>query len=292
MITRDVLTGFLTIVKMGSIKKAADALFITQPSLSRKIRSLEEELGYPLFRRHKGVRTIEMTKEGIAFLSLAEQWHVMWEKARKAVDEPLVQPLRVAAMGSLNYDFLISCYFDFLDANPQTGIELSNQHPLDAYPLVESGAMDLAFVAQPLFSKTVKVFPLFKEPFVLISNGNYPETVQPDTLDPRDEVRFTWTAECEAWRSYWFGDKTSRVLMNDIKLLASFLERGGWALVPRSAAEGIKREKKLMEHTLLDPPPDRQIYYILKQDMIENPQIKSFLHIVDIHRRRWNIDVP
>ena len=80
--------------------------------------------------------------------------------------------------------------------------------------------------------------------------------------------------------------------MNDIKLLASFLERGGWALVPRSAAEGIKREKKLMEHTLLDPPPDRQIYYILKQDMIENPQIKSFLHIVDIHRRRWNIDVP
>ena len=45
------MEAFLSILRNGSITAAADALFITQPALSRKLKSLEQELGVRLFER-------------------------------------------------------------------------------------------------------------------------------------------------------------------------------------------------------------------------------------------------
>ena len=43
------IEAFLAVVRLGSITAAAQAIFITQPALSRRLQTLEEELGYPLF---------------------------------------------------------------------------------------------------------------------------------------------------------------------------------------------------------------------------------------------------
>ena len=55
---------FLAVVRWGSISAAAEAMFITQPAVSRHIRELERELGCPLVRRSKGRRHIELTEQG------------------------------------------------------------------------------------------------------------------------------------------------------------------------------------------------------------------------------------
>ena len=65
------IEAFLTIVRTGSISAAAEVLYVTQPALSRRIRALEQELGYQLFIRKKGLRNVGLTAEGKAFLSLA-----------------------------------------------------------------------------------------------------------------------------------------------------------------------------------------------------------------------------
>ena len=49
------IEAFLSIVQHGSFSAAAEKLYITQPALGRRIRALEEELGYALFIRNKGV---------------------------------------------------------------------------------------------------------------------------------------------------------------------------------------------------------------------------------------------
>ena len=50
------IEAFLKITETGSFSAAAEALYVTQPALWRRIRAMEEELGYPLFVRGKGLR--------------------------------------------------------------------------------------------------------------------------------------------------------------------------------------------------------------------------------------------
>ena len=52
------IEAFLTIVRNGSISAAVEVLYVTQPALSRRIRALEQELGYQLFIRKKGLRNV------------------------------------------------------------------------------------------------------------------------------------------------------------------------------------------------------------------------------------------
>lgn len=53
------LNDFLTVASVGNITKAAEVLHITQPTLSRQLKELEEELGVVLFTR--GKRNIILT---------------------------------------------------------------------------------------------------------------------------------------------------------------------------------------------------------------------------------------
>ena len=56
---------FLTIVHTKSISKTADALFLSQPTISHRLKALEKELNFPLIVRSKGFKQIELTKRVI-----------------------------------------------------------------------------------------------------------------------------------------------------------------------------------------------------------------------------------
>ena len=56
------IEAFLKITETGSFSAAAEALYVTQPALGRRIRAMEEELGYPLFVREKYYKHIRMDR--------------------------------------------------------------------------------------------------------------------------------------------------------------------------------------------------------------------------------------
>lgn len=66
-----VLRYFLAVAQEGSVTRAARALHLTQPTLSRQIRELEEELGQTLFSR--GGRKLSLTREGLLLRQRAEE---------------------------------------------------------------------------------------------------------------------------------------------------------------------------------------------------------------------------
>lgn len=66
-----VLRYFLAVEQEGSVTRAARALHLTQPTLSRQIRELEEELGQTLFSR--GGRELSLTREGLLLRQRAEE---------------------------------------------------------------------------------------------------------------------------------------------------------------------------------------------------------------------------
>ncbi len=60
-----VLRYFITIAEEGSISKAAEKLMITQPTLSRQLKDLEQELGEPLFIREH-IKSLNKENQGIS----------------------------------------------------------------------------------------------------------------------------------------------------------------------------------------------------------------------------------
>ena len=68
------LRHFLAVARERTISGAADSLYLTQPTLSRQMMELEEELGKKLFiRGNRGNRKITLTEEGVFLRKRAEE---------------------------------------------------------------------------------------------------------------------------------------------------------------------------------------------------------------------------
>ena len=80
-----ILRYFLTVVREENITKAAEVLHITQPTLSRQIAQMEEEMGVRLFDR--GTRKISLTNEGMLLRRRAEEILELVDKTEKELTE-------------------------------------------------------------------------------------------------------------------------------------------------------------------------------------------------------------
>jgi len=93
-----ILRYFLTVVREESITKAADVLHITQPTLSRQLAQMEEEVGVKLFNR--GTRKIKLTNEGILLRRRAEEILQLVDKTEKELIEQEEQVEGKISIGS------------------------------------------------------------------------------------------------------------------------------------------------------------------------------------------------
>ena len=80
-----VLQYFLTVAREQNITKAAEALHITQPTLSRQLMQMEKELGKQLLVR--GTHRIELTSEGMLLRRRAEELLDLANKTEKEIRE-------------------------------------------------------------------------------------------------------------------------------------------------------------------------------------------------------------
>ena len=157
------IEAFLNIVQHGSFSAAAEKLYVTQPALGRRIRALEEELGYTLFVRNKGVRHVELTKQGQAFIGLAHRWQALWNETQEAALLSNEKSLYVASVGSLAAFLLPTVFQTFMREHPECCLHMTTLHSADAYSYVSSQAADLAFITDPMYSSQVKTTILFRE---------------------------------------------------------------------------------------------------------------------------------
>lgn len=96
-----VLRCFLTVAQEENITKAANALHITQPALSRQIAQMEEEMGVRLFER--STRRLTLTNEGLLLRRRAEEILELVDKTQKelAVQEELIEGTVCIGCGDL-----------------------------------------------------------------------------------------------------------------------------------------------------------------------------------------------
>ena len=268
------IEAFLTIVRTGSISAAAEVLYVTQPALSRRVRALEQELGYQLFIRKKGLRNIELTAEGKTFISLAERWKTVWNESRALKDMDRSGVFHIGSVGSVGTYLMPMVLERFMEKNPDCSLNFHQCHSFEGYKYVEDGSLDLALVSDDMFSQDVLTVPAFKGKMVLAVSGlledspRQPERMlSPSCLDPEKEIRLPWNPEYDTWHDYWFGlGVRPRVMLDQMSLMEYFLrEKGCWVIAPEYIARMLKERGGEDICGLQDGPVESVIYYLVKK---------------------------
>ncbi|MGF0033946.1 LysR family transcriptional regulator [Bariatricus sp. SGI.154] len=279
--TRLEIEAFLMTIQCGSISAASEKLYVTQPALSRRLRALEEELGYPLLIRNKGIRSITLTEEGQAFVAVAEKLKHIYREA-EAISNLKQNPiLNLASIGSVSTYVLPNVLRQIISDETQYNLCFHQYHSFESYGYVESGLVDIALISDDMYSKNVSTIPAFQEPFVLVggSSWDHVSRIHPSELDPRQEIRLPWNPEFDNWHEKWF-DVTiyPKVQLDQMSLLEEFLTGDHYAIVPLLVARKLKGGN--LNICELDSGPEDEIIYYLTCGTKKKEMIEHFLHLL------------
>lgn len=142
-----VLQYFLAVAREQSISGAAEALHLSQPTLSRQLRELEEELGKPLFIR--GNRRVTLTEEGMLLRERAEQITELVKKAEDEItlsDGQLAGGVSVGAGETMGVRFLIQAAKELRGRYPQVYFTMISGDKTSVLEGLERGLIDFGLV--------------------------------------------------------------------------------------------------------------------------------------------------
>lgn len=146
------LKYFWTIAEEGTISKAAETLHITQPTLSRQLRELENELGTSLFIR--GRRKLQLTDAGLflktraeEILQLTQQTSLEFENRRKQLFSGHVT---IGCVEADNSDTLALILENFVQDYPQVTFTIYSGTSDDITTRLDKGLLDVAVLLKPI----------------------------------------------------------------------------------------------------------------------------------------------
>lgn len=148
--------------------RAAEACFVSQPTLSVAIRKLEDELGVTLFERGGGEVSVTSIGERIVQQAqrVLEEASLVKEIARQG-QNPLVGPLRVGIIYTISPYLLPRLVPELMQRAPDMPLLLQENYTVKLLELLRQGEIDCMIAALPLPDSGLMVHPLYDEPFVV-----------------------------------------------------------------------------------------------------------------------------
>ena len=141
------LEYFLAIAREGSFLKAAEKLHITQPTLSRQIKEIEDEIGKPLFIR--GNRHVTLTDEGLFLKHRATEILSLYQKTASELmsqDYELTGELSIGAGESYGFSIIGKALKQFKVLHPKVKINIYSGDYDDLLYQLEHGLIDFALL--------------------------------------------------------------------------------------------------------------------------------------------------
>lgn len=136
---------FLAVVTTGSFSAAADALYITQSSVSKQIIALEKELGFPLFDRSK--RKIILTQAGETFLNHARKLNTDYQTMLAELSKFKTTPnFSIIAIPVIAQYGITTHLAQFKSAHPKLNFTLDEREAAATLPALNNHQYDLAFI--------------------------------------------------------------------------------------------------------------------------------------------------
>lgn len=203
------LQAFEQIILQGNFSKAARKLDISQPSISLRIKALEQELGGALFAR--GGSRLQLTELGKSFSPYARQaLHAMTSALEVAQHTILGKKgqIMIGTLPSLTTGFFASALARLHHMQPHLNITAHTGHNQQILEMLHDGFVQLGFLTGPFFSPEMTTILRIKEPLVAIAHVKHPlaqqkqVTVQALETMGNPLFRVDWSLEVRYWQSH------------------------------------------------------------------------------------------
>ncbi len=147
--------------------KAADACYVSQPTLSVAVKKLEEELDVKLFERSANEVAVTPLGEEIVrqAQSVLEQAAAIREIAKRGKD-PLTGPLTLGVIYTIGPYLLPDLVRQMIKLNPQMPLILQENFTVKLLEMLRNGEIDCAILAEPFPDAGLATAPLYDEPFL------------------------------------------------------------------------------------------------------------------------------
>lgn len=256
--------GFLEVARRGSVSRAAEALFITQPTLTARLHGLERELGAKLFLRTP--RGMRLTDAGRAWVPFAERAMRALVEGREALEE-----VKTASAGHLTIGsaLAVSTYIlpdlleRFVDRHPRVEVAVRTGHSEDVVEMVLRDDVQLG-LGRAINHPDLDVRTFHREELVLVCAPDHPfakrRSVTLQEVTNQKLIMFDRTSSYSEITQSAFvtsGVRLRRYMeMDSIEAAKKMVERGlGVALLPRSSVDREVAAGNVQRVRLRGAPP-------------------------------------
>jgi len=288
------LKEFITLSETGNYLEAAEELYISQPSLSRHIKAMEDELGTQLFTR--STRRVSLSEFGRVFLPYATRI----VKLQEEYEEKLFQyksgfqdTLSIGSIPSLAQYGILDELVRFRSEEPSYSLNLIEADPIRLESMVRDGELELAFTrcgAEP--PEQLTLIPYTSDVLVAVVSDEHPlaERKQIALKDLKNEILLTLSNDTymyrlctQVCRKAGFEPKIGHTGRRSDNLLAMAAKGMGVALLTRSPIAGSTIEHIHMLNIV--PKVETSIALVYRKGSRLSPAAKAFAALIRRQRR-------
>ncbi len=274
------LESFVEVARRGSVSRAAEALFLTQPAITARLKSLESDLGVELFVRTG--RGMKLSDAGRSFLPYAERTLATVDEGRR-----LLGDLRDGTIGALVIGAApaVSTYvlpdilrvFRRTHANVRLGVRTG--HTEEVLEMVLRGEAHIG-IGRPIHHPDVVLIPVLEDEMLLVVSARHPFTrrgrVRMDELAAERLILFDRTSSYHELTSSLFRQAgvvpASTLELDNVEAAKKMVQQGlGVALLPRMALATELKSGSLRPVKLLGAPPVRRPIVALRRKNAGTP---------------------
>ena len=276
-----VLKYFLVVAREENITKAASLLHVTQPTLSRQLMQLEEELGVQLFRRSR--YHVELTEDGMLLRRRAQELVDLAEKTTREFtlrETELMGEIAIGAGETRSMSFLSRAMVSFREHYPKVTFRIFSANADDVKERLDTGLLDMGLLTEPVdvgryaFCRMKErdrwgVLVRLDSP---LANLN---SVTPDDLE-RVPLIISGRESVQRELASWFGDRWER-----LQIAASFnLILNAANMVRYGVGTALSFDLNFSFDDLrfipLSPTMDTGTVLVWKKDQVLTPAVEAF----------------
>ena len=285
------LEYFMAVARERHFTRAADSIPISQPTLSQQIRSLESELGTPLFDRLG--KQVDLTEAGQVLLRYASRILQEAKEAKEAIAE--LQGLQrgaltVGAVQTISAYLLPIVAGQFKLNHPTLSLSLETLHAEEIYAGLRQNTLDLGLCYMPESYDELEGEPLFQEELVLVVHRQHPlasSTVM--TMAELATHPLVLLKPCvgnglcvrKKIEAAFFDAGVSPLVgleLNSIESAKAAVKAGlGISLFPEIYALGVGADPELRQIRLIDPTPRREIALVWRKGKFRSSAASAFI---------------